>query len=90
MTPAEDVEIIEAILEAVRPLVERIAVLEAQIVTLQTRALKDGGIWRVGVRYEPADVVTAKGSAWVCIKAHEAVDPFAHGSWRLLLKGSKP
>ncbi|HKE87022.1 MAG TPA: hypothetical protein VKB50_24870 [Vicinamibacterales bacterium] len=89
-------EVAEAVVVALKALIEgpaiavRFTALEQQIATLQTRALKDGGIWRVGVSYTPGGVVTAKGSAWVCLKAHESCDPFAHGSWRLLLKGAKP
>jgi Carbohydrate-binding module family 5/12 len=79
----------EAIDLKTQPLKDAIARLQADVASLnaQPRGLKDAGVWRDGMAYQPGDVVTYRGSAWVCNSAHQATaSGFDHRCFRLMVK----
>lgn len=66
----------------------RIDALEQRIGALEAKpSVQDKGIWRAGQVYEPGDIVTRSGSAWICRSIHMAVgDDLDHDRFRLLVK----
>ena len=66
---------------------DELSALRGQLLTLQSKVLTDGGIWKSdGTLYPAGQVVTRDGSAWVCTRTHAQLGPFDHTCWRLLVK----
>jgi len=71
-------------------LVERCRKLEARILEFEKRAvLEDGGTWQERAPYRPGQVVTYKGSAWVCREANSNTRPGKSDCWRLMVKSDQ-
>jgi len=61
---------------------QRAAMLELQL----SKSLKNGGVWKSATEYEPGDVVTFKGAAWVCQEPNSNERPGTSNVWRLMHK----
>lgn len=72
----------------VAPLESRLQELEQRLVALEAKpSVQDRGVWKSGEFYQPGDIVTRSGSAWICRASHVAVaDEFDHNRFRLLVK----
>ncbi len=66
----------------------RLDALEQRISALEARpSIQDKGVWQCGAFYEPGDIVSRGGSAWICRGSHVAVgDDLSHEHFRLLVK----
>ena len=66
----------------------RIEALEQRVTALEARpSVQDKGIWKPGEFYQPGDIVSRAGSAWICRGSHMAVgDDLSHDHFRLLVK----
>lgn len=92
MTPitALDIEdlaqaIATAINEAVSPLEQRLATLEAR--PLASAGCKWAGIWRAGTKFAEAEITTHAGSLWILTNATPNGEPPGRDpAWRLILK----
>jgi len=79
--------LVQLVVAAIEPVKAENAVLHARLDALESRALKEAGIWRTGTAYAPGDVATFKGTSWVCRTAHTAGPTVNHDYWRMLHKG---
>lgn len=87
-TTSPSVEELERAMETMLDVIKTVKDdLLARIETLETRTLKEAGIHRAGTAYTAGDVVTHRGSCWVCTRAHTAGEAFDHGCFRMLMKG---
>lgn len=75
-------EVAQLVYSTVRPLVEKVRVLEAT-------ALKSAGIYESGVAYCEHDVTTHSGSLWECVRSHTAGESFDFAAWKLIVKKGK-
>jgi hypothetical protein len=66
----------------IREIEQRAAMLELQL----AKSLKNGGTWKAATEFEPGDVTTYKGAAWVCQEPNSNVRPGTSNCWRLLHK----
>lgn len=66
----------------------RLDALEQRVAALEARpSVQDKGVWRSGQCYQPGDIVSRSGSAWICRGSHMAVgDDLSHEHFRLLVK----
>jgi hypothetical protein len=69
-----------AIKQAVAPLRDRIASLEARPV------LKYGGVFEQGASYQEGVLVTRSGSLWLCLRETRATPGSDPEKWRLVVK----
>lgn len=68
---------------------KRIGELEARANMLElqlAKSLKNGGTWKSSAEFEPGDVATYKGCAWVCQIANSNERPGTSDAWRLMHK----
>ena len=79
---------VPVIRELFDPVVERLKAAEGRIAALESRpSIQDKGVWKCGEFYEPGDIVSRSGSAWICRGSHIAVgDDLSHEHFRLLVK----
>jgi hypothetical protein len=76
---------------AVRPLRDRVQLLEAELATLKadlsTRPpLRARGVWQPHKSFALGDAVTFDGSLWVCTKDHIGDGRFPHECFKLAVK----
>ena len=95
MTPEEQAVIAKVIARAVhnatQPFIAKVTGLERTVAELQARpVMKDADVWQAGVTYAPGDLVTYRGSGWVCRRAHLATGPeLNHEAFRLFVKAGR-
>ena len=66
----------------------RLDALEARLAALEARpSVQDKGVWQCGQVYDPGDIVSRGGSAWICNSSHLSVgNDLSHDHFRLLAK----
>ena len=87
LTKADYEELAEGVVLVVKPLLERIRTLEAEVKELKARPMqKWAGVHITGQQYSEASLVTKAGSLWVATTTTTTTPGEGANDWRLIVK----